>query len=175
MKVLTIIILSALLANVLGALFHFIHTKKSESFFAHVLCAVNESTWEHLKLAFTPMLLISFIQYFILKNEYNNILESNVYAILLTIFLIPILYYPIRFLILKREITGISISIFVLSVILGYVLQYFVLNTDFVLLGETLSFIILSILFLLFFIFTFFPPKIFLFKDPITNTYGHRK
>ena len=167
----TVLLLSILFANIFGVIFHFTYKKQSTSFLAHVFSATNESTWEHLKLAFMPMLFIAFIQHFILKTEYRNILEANTYGILLTLLLIPLLYYSIRFF-LKREVVWVSILIFILSVIAGYILEYYILYSESIFIGETGSFITLVSLFLLFTIFTFLPPKIFLFKDPVTGTYG---
>lgn len=169
-----ITLFSIFVSNIVGVGLHFTHRKKTRSLILHLFSAVNESTWEHLKLAFIPMLIISFIQYFLFKNEYMNILESNLYAILITIFLIPTLYYPIRYF-LKEELLFVSISLFILSVILGYTAQYFFLLEEISIINEYVSFLLLISLFLLFSFFTFFPPKVFLFKDPVTNTYGHLK
>ena len=168
-----VILISMLLANVFGVLFHYTHNKYTRSLMLHIFSATNESTWEHLKLAFAPMFFLSFIHHFLLKSQYNNTLESNLLGILLTLLLIPTLYYPIRY-ILKKEVVLVSILIFVLSVILGYLLVYFLLNRGISFLGEGVSLGILIGLFILFGIFTFYTPKNFLFKDPVTGQYGHR-
>lgn len=168
-----VILLSMLFANIFGVLFHYTHTVYTKSLMIHVFSAINESTWEHLKLAFIPMFFFSFVHHFILRNEYTNVLESNLYGILLTLLLIPILYYPIRYF-LKREAVLVSILIFILSVILGYLLIYFFLDMGISFLNESVSLVCLIILFVLFGFFTFYTPKNFLFKDPVTGEYGHR-
>lgn len=97
-----VILISMFCANMFGVILHFTHRSRTGSLMLHLFSAVNESTWEHLKLAFIPMLFISFIQYFILKEEYLNVLESNLYGILLTLILIPLLYYLVRFFLKER-------------------------------------------------------------------------
>jgi len=169
-----IIIANIFLANLFGVIFHYTHKRKTRSLLLHVFSSVNESTWEHLKLAFTPMLFLTFLNYFLLRNTYPNVIESNLYGLLMVILLIPLLYYPIRFF-LKREVVFVSIGIFILSVILGYIGVYNMLLKEISLIGETISFTLLVLISFLFGIFTFFPPKIFLFKDPITGKYGHPK
>ncbi len=169
-----VIVISMFSANIFGVILHFTHKKRTGSLILHLFSAVNESTWEHLKLAFIPMLFISFIQYFILKGEYLNVLESNLYGILLVLILIPLLYYSVR-LFLKREVLFVSILIFILSVILGYVLMYYLISSNISYIGELYSLVSLIFLFLLFGFFTFFPPMMFLFKDPISGRYGHIK
>jgi hypothetical protein len=169
-----VILISMFCANMFGVILHFTHRSRTGSLMLHLFSAVNESTWEHLKLAFIPMLFISFIQYFILKGEYLNVLEGNLYGILLVLILIPLLYYSVR-LFLKREVLFVSILIFILSVILGYVLIYFFISSNISYIGELYSLLSLIFLFLLFSFFTFFPPKMFLFKDPISGRYGHIK
>lgn len=169
-----VILTSMFCANMFGVILHFTHKKRVVSLMLHLFSAVNESTWEHLKLAFIPMLFLSFIQYFILKKEYFNVLESNLYGICLTLILIPLLYYLVQYF-LKREVLLVSILIFLLSVIVGYVLMYFLISSNILYIGELYSFLCLIFLFILFGIFTFFPPKIFLFKDPVSKEYGHIK
>lgn len=167
----SVIIASILIANIFGVLLHFTHGRKSKSILIHIISSINESTWEHLKLAFMPMLLITCIQPFILTN--SNIFEANTYAILITLISIPLLYYPIKAL-LKKTILWITILIFVVSVTLGYFVEYLILTNSITLIGNILSIFILVTLFLMFVLFTFTPPKMFLFKDPIKGTYGHK-
>ena len=50
--------ISFLAASVLGTLFHFVYGWSGENPVAGLFFPVNESTWEHLKLIFFPILLL---------------------------------------------------------------------------------------------------------------------
>ena len=166
-------IISAIVANILGVTLHFTHNKKTKSPLIHSISAVNESTWEHLKLAFMPMFFIAFIQYALLCSVYPNVMEANFVGILLTLTVIPAVYYPVHFS-LKKEILWISIAIFLTSVSLGYVLSYQYIVQRIVVLGEPVSLLLLFAVASLFVWFTKSPPKLFLFKDPISRKYGDK-
>ena len=49
----------------LGTLLHFTYDLSGNSDFVAILSAVNESTWEHLKLIFFPMIVFMLIEFFI--------------------------------------------------------------------------------------------------------------
>lgn len=157
---------------VLGIRFHYTHKPNTKSVLIHFLVPVNESTWEHLKLVYTPMLMLSFLQLLILKNDYFNILEANMWGILVAMIFIPVVYH-ISFFIIKKSIFWITILIFVLAICSGYLTITAVLANEIVIVGEFLALILLIVLFIFFAVFTFFPPKFFLFNDPVTKEFGH--
>lgn len=169
-----IIILSFVFVSVTGVLFHYTHKWFKNGVILHMFSAVNESTWEHMKLAFSPMFIISFIQSMFLSQEYDNFWFAILTSILIGMFLIPFLYYPIKMLI-GREVTWISISIYFIAISLAFTYEYYVLNNAITFLSEKLSLIFLLILPLVFLYFTFYPPHLFLFKDPVSKRYGDKK
>lgn len=168
----TIVILCAIVANIIGIALHYTHKPNTKSIFVHFVSAVNESTWEHLKLAFMPMLFLCFVQTIILRNDYPNILEASLFGAICTMILIPLIYYPVRF-ILKKEVVLLSIGIFILSVSLGYFVEFLLISNTTTFISESVALIIGIVIFVLFALFTFYPPKIFLFRDPTNNRYGH--
>ena len=64
-----IFIFSIIFTLVLGTILHFTYTWSNNNPFIGSFSAVNESTWEHLKLVFFPMLITVFIGYFYLEND----------------------------------------------------------------------------------------------------------
>lgn len=62
------ILLSTLAVVTLGSLLHFAWTWSGRSTVVAVFAAVNESTWEHLKLAFWPALVVGLVQRFRYRN-----------------------------------------------------------------------------------------------------------
>ena len=63
-KILKFQIFSAIFAIILGTLLHFTFEWSGRNPFVGAFSSINESTWEHLKLAFVPMLITSIIRVF---------------------------------------------------------------------------------------------------------------
>lgn len=63
-KLLKYQILSAIFTIILGTLLHFTYEWSGNNAFVGAFSSINESTWEHLKLAFYPMLITSIIRLF---------------------------------------------------------------------------------------------------------------
>jgi len=61
-KILKFQIFSAIFAIILGTILHFTYEWSGGNAFVGTFSSVNESTWEHLKLAFFPMLLTAIIR-----------------------------------------------------------------------------------------------------------------
>ena len=64
--ILKFIIFSGIFVMILGTLLHFTYEWSGNNTFVAAFSAVNESTWEHLKLLFYPMFLTTIIGYFYL-------------------------------------------------------------------------------------------------------------
>lgn len=168
-KLINFQIFSIILEIILGALFHFTFEWSNKNALVGAFSSVNESTLEHLKLAFFPMLLTAIIGFFVF-NENKNFFCSKAIGIITTISFITIFFYSYTG-IFGRNLSIIDILSFVFAIILGEYISYkrIVSNTD---CNNTLSLILLTILFFLFIFFTYNPPKIALFQDPLTGLYG---
>ena len=81
-NILKFTILSGIFVMILGTLLHFIYEWSGDNIFVASFSAVNESTWEHLKLLFFPMLLTTIIGYFYLRKNYPNFLCARLLGIL---------------------------------------------------------------------------------------------
>jgi hypothetical protein len=125
-----------------------------------------------MKLAFMPMFIVIIGQYFIIGDDYLNLWGSGLIVAIVATFLIPVLYYPIRF-ILKKEIATISISLYFFCIICAFVLEYYLLTQEIVIMPEICGLAGLIAIIVVFGIFTYHPPRFFLYKDPISRKYGH--
>ena len=76
-------IFSLIFVFAFGTLLHFTYQLSRNNLFVGLFSAVNESTWEHLKLLFFPMLFMSFLGYFVFKKRYYNYLCIKVKSIVL--------------------------------------------------------------------------------------------
>jgi hypothetical protein len=108
-----------LIAAVLGTLAHFFYGWSGENKLVGFFAPVNESTWEHMKLAFFPMLLLAIIFPKIsnVKTDFENPVVS--FALLTgcmaATWLIPVLYYFYSG-VLGFTKTWIDIAVFYLSI-----------------------------------------------------------
>lgn len=150
---------------VLGTAAHFFYELSENNFFLGTVVPVNESTWEHMKLSFFPMLLFSLCAKLILKKQFCCAFSAGLYGTVLSTVLIPVIFYTYSG-ILGCNTAVLNILTFAASVLAGVLGFYFTCKS-----GKTERFypalvIVTAILAFLFIIFTCFPPGIGLFKEP---------
>ena len=105
-----------------------------------------------------------------IKNNISNFLCAKAIGIIMSMLFIIIFFYTYTG-ILGTNFAILDIGSFFVAVVLGEYLAYKII-ISYCQCNEKIAIISLIILLLCFIIFTFLPPKIGLFKDPITNNYG---
>lgn len=83
----------ALIISITGSLLHFVYDWSKEYKPLALISAVNESTWEHLKIAFWPALIYSVVEYLLISNITNNFIISKAACLLVIPISIVILFY----------------------------------------------------------------------------------
>lgn len=164
----TIEIISLVSACILGFLFHFIYTWTGENPVAGIFFPVNESTWEHLKLIFFPILLVSAVEYFILGFRYENFICTKFLSVLLGMACTVILFFTYTGIYGKNS-DVMNLLIYFISMIAAYFFSLRMLRRQKLSGFITARFCYLGFmaLTLLFFLFTLFPPQIGLFTPPV--------
>ena len=76
-KVLIWEIIGFLTVCALSGVFHFIYDWSGKQAWIGFFCPVNESTWEHLKLLFFPVLIFSAIEYIWIRKESKNFIAAR--------------------------------------------------------------------------------------------------
>lgn len=163
-------IISAVFAIILGTLLHFTYDWSNNNLLVGSFSAVNESTWEHLKLLFFPMLITTIIGYFYIGKNVSNFLCAKTLGIITAILFTIIFFYTYTG-ILGTNFTFLDIGTFFVAILLGEYFAYKIMLSNFSC-NNKIVIIVLITLLLCFIIFTYFPPQIGLFKDPITGQYG---
>ena len=77
----------------LGTLLHFVYEWSGQLPLVGVFGAVNESIWEHLKLAFWPMLVYGVIEFFWYGRFVDSFLPIRALSVVGAMTLITVLYY----------------------------------------------------------------------------------
>ena len=154
-----------------GTILHFLFDWLGGSLWVAPFSGVNESTWEHMKLLFWPMLLYAIAQSFFFRDR-KDFWCVKTRGILLGLVLIPVLFYTYNGVIGKSP-DWLNIAIFFISAAVAYVYETKLFNAETIKCRSPKPAIaILGILAALFVIFTFATPELGIFKDPLTGTFG---
>ena len=162
-----------LFTGVLGTLLHFVYEWSGVSALAAWFSAVNESTWEHMKLLFVPLFLFSVVQVCLMGRNYPNLPAVRAVSALTGVVLIPVLFYTYTG-VLGRNVTWVDISIFFLADLAAFALDFWLLRRG-KLSGQWMQILGLAVLWGLAFCFvwcTFRPVRLPLWRDPVTGVYG---
>lgn len=158
--------------SVAGSILHFVFAWSNYWPPIGAIAAVNESVWEHFKIAFWPALFYAVVEYAYLKRSVSNFLSAKaigIYAMPITIAALFYAYTTIT----GREILVVDISIFVVAVAVGQIVSYKLLTyRQLPRWSNTLGLIFLICLALAFILFTYYPPHFHIFQDAITGRYG---
>ena len=136
-----------------GTLLHFVY-EWTNSLLAAPFSGVNESTWEHMKLLFWPMLIFAIFESFFFK-DYEHFWCVKLKGILLGLGSVPLIFYMYNGVIGKSP-DWVNISIFFISAAIAYIFetrQFMNEVTDCK--RSKLAFAILSFVAVLFIFFTF--------------------
>lgn len=154
-----------------GTILHFLYDWTNQAVWIAPFSGVNESTWEHMKLLFWPMLIYATVQSFFFK-ERQDFWCVKLRGILLGLSLIPIIFYTYNGVIGKSP-DFINIAIFFISAAIVYVYEARQFNKEMTSCkSQGLAFFCLCIIAVLFVLFTFITPQIGIFKDPVTQNFG---
>jgi hypothetical protein len=171
-KVLTYELIGAVFIMILGSLLHFTFEMSGNQPIVGVFSAVNESVWEHLKLAFWPTLLFGLIEFIPLRRDVNNFVFAKTTGVYLMIAIIPAIFYSYTALTCE-SILAIDIGSFVVAVLLGQLLSYKLLTIHQLPRWiNWVSLVFYVLLLVLFVVFTFYPPEAPVFIDPESGSHG---
>lgn len=162
-----------LFTGALGTLLHFIYEWSGGSVWAAWFSAVNESTWEHMKLLFVPLFLFSVVQICLLGRNYPNLPAVRALGALTGIVLIPVLFYTYTG-VLGRSVDWVNIAIFFAADLAAFLLDFALLRRG-RLSHRWMQILGLAALWGLVFCFvwcTFRPVHLPLWRDPVTGIYG---
>ena len=159
---------------VLGSLMHFSYEFTNENIIIGLLTPVNESVWEHTKLGIIPLLLWWGLYYIFNRKKYN-IEKNKWFTSFLISFLISIITIPMLFYFYTEafgiENVFIDILIYFLSILLGQTLglHFYKYSNG---INYKICVLISIVILILYGILTIIPPKLPIFKDGNTSTYG---
>ncbi|MCH5321865.1 MAG: hypothetical protein J1E36_08865 [Eubacterium sp.] len=164
-------IIGFVFVGIIGSISHFVFGWSNYTTAIGCFFPVNESTWEHLKLIFFPYLIWAIAEYYLLKKE-KGVLISKCIGVISGMLAVVIFFYTYTG-VSGKSIGLLNILSFFIGVGTAFLVDYFLIKSKKLSsANETIALAVFIIIGALFFIFTFAPPLIPLFKDPINSTYG---
>lgn len=163
-----IIFFGIIFCTLAGVLLHFAYEWSGSNKIVGYFSAVNESTWEHLKLLFLPVVVFTVFEWLKVREKYPQFLISRTIALVLGMVWIVVAFYTISGVIGKNDISAINIGIFVVGVIITFLLTEVIMKSIFNTpsRSDLVAFAVILILVFLFGIWTYNSPKIGLFISP---------
>lgn len=147
----------------LGVLSHFLYDWSGQNILVGFFTSINESTWEHMKLLFFPMLFISILENIIFKKKLKDFIPARTFGILSGMAFIVIVFYTFWG-ISGRLVDFVNIAIYIAAV-------WFAFRTEKTLLNKKklpdlcICIAILISITILFIIFTLHSPEVGIFYD----------
>lgn len=165
-------LLGFLFVSIIGTLSHFFYNWSNESKFIALFSPVNESPWEHLKMLFFPFLIFTIFTAIKMKQCKFNIFFAGYISILLGMWSTLSYFYTFNGIIGGNN-TRVNLSSFFVGILVAFIINYILIDKS---IGKgslnnfgLTMFFITAIIFILF---TFEPPLLPLFQDPINFTFG---
>jgi hypothetical protein len=158
---------------IVGTILHFIFAWTGSWPPVGVFAAVNESVWEHLKLAFWPSLAWAVFEALQMKELRGRFWGGKAFGIILMPLIIATIFYMYTSF-TRHPILPIDIATFIVAVTAGYLLGYWLIAASArarrtaTVAGVTA----MVMLALSFGLFTFKPPHIGIFMDTAGGRYG---
>lgn len=162
--------LSALVVFLAGSTLHFVWEWSGRNMIVAIFAATNESTWEHLKLAFWPALALAPIQRMI-YGVFPGWLPATAIRCLLPPGLIVALFHAYTALLGGHHLAA-DIAIFAIAILAGEGLGHAVLTRESGATARATALGLLVVMTVLFATLTFSPPDCFLFQVPVFPAAG---
>ena len=156
-----------------GNLLHFVYRWSGKNLIVAAFASVNESAWEHMKLLAVPWLVWSAVEWLALRHSKGPVLAARAAGLLIGLLAIPALFYT------YQGVTGansdlVNILIFQVSVLLAFWVSWRIqskrkMNGK---LWQWMGGLCLLAIGVLFVLWTYNPPQLPAFVDPVTNRVG---
>jgi|SRR5690554_3096614 len=153
----------------LGIFLHYAYELSDYNQFVALIAPINESLWEHLKMAFYGMVGFALVKYIFVGKERKNFIFAKAFSSILACFLVVVLYYGYTSFLDPK--VYLDIIIFVLAIIIAQLISYSIIKSKLYFSG--LNYIGLLLLFaacMVFASYTYEPPQN---SEIFTETIAH--
>jgi len=158
---------------IVGSLMHFAFEWSKHNRNMAVIAAVNESYWEHIKIAFWPMFILYLVEFALGGWTIASFIPAKTVSLYVVIIFMIGSVFAYKS-IAKKNILVLDISLFCVTILVAQVIgSNLLIELNASILTILLSLLFLSAILISFIRFTLKPPlEPDIFKDPITKKYG---
>ncbi len=151
---------------------HFVYDLTNGSPLSILFGSVNESVWEHVKIFSVGYVAWAIIEFLSTKPPFHKFVVAKTAGLYFLSISIIVFFYTYTFFTKKPILVVDLIASFIFTILSQY-LSYRLTTSDTKIESYfSVSAMLLLLYFIMFFSFTLFPPKIDLFKDPVTGLFG---
>jgi hypothetical protein len=138
-----------------------------------LIAAVNESTWEHFKMAFWPGLIFAIVEYFYIRKEAKNFFAAKFLGLFAMPIITMILFYSYTS-IFGVHLLWADVIVFIILVIGGQLLSLYILTktNEYKPYVKLLAIGGLLVMTFAFSLLSYYPRENFLFAHPENGEYG---
>lgn len=156
-----------------GTLLHFVYDWSGRALFAAAFSAVNESTWEHMKLLFVPFFFFTMAQFLVFADPLRDFLAAKAAGLCVGLVTIPVVFYTLTGAFGETP-DWVNIAIFFLADALTFLTSHALLRWGGLRGGawQLAGFVLIWLLAFAFVFLTFRAPHLPLWRDPASGLYG---
>lgn len=166
-----VILIEGLVISVLGSILHFTYGWSKGNKFVGIFSAVNESTWEHIKLALSSIFGCTLVDMWFLGDNPNYWFAKSM-EFVTPVIVIPVIFYSYTAFskkpILPVDILSFVVAAFMSAGVFAGMLELYPMGET----GEIVSMVITVAIMVAYLLLTRFPMHDFLFRDPTNGKYG---
>ncbi len=167
-------LIETLAITAIGSVLHFTYGWSHQNKFVAIFSAVNESTWEHVKLALSGVFACTLVDVWFFGSNPNYWLAKSL-SFVAPVIVVPALFYGYRAILNIKSCLPLDITIFVIAAAVSAGIFVGVLRMPSIgPVREIISMVISVVIIAAYLLLTRFPlHHNFLFEDPITHQYGY--
>ena len=155
---------SALAVIVAGSLLHFAWEWSGRNAIVAVVAATNESTWEHLKLAFWPAVMMGVVHWKAYDAPRGWVVAMALRCVIPPVMIVVLFYGYVA--LAGRHHLAADLAVFVVAVLVGEHVGHAMFDREFDKTVRVGAGALLLLMTAAFSVLTFAPPDFFLFDDP---------
>ena len=164
--------LTFLLSVIIGTLFHFAFDFSRGNTLVGAFSPVNESIWEHLKLILIPSILVAPIEFYSFGKHNKGYLASKSFATVIGMLIVLTGYYTYSG-IFGTDYFVADIILFIIGMAATSLFTFlFISIFNFDERESIIGISLITFLLIMFMYFTFNPPMLELFRDPLSEDFG---
>lgn len=156
----------------IAVVLHFVYDFTDGSVLSILFGAVNESVWEHIKIFAVGYISWAIVELMWLKPSFKKFVVAKTVSLYFLCLAIIVFFYTYN-LFTPQPVLWLDITSSFVFVVLSQLISYKLITSEKRIYEYFyIAVALLMMFFVMFFSFTVYPPKIDLFKDPLTGNYG---